>query len=255
MVLDETSYVITVEVTQNDQDALDAAITYVRKKPAGSDTWVDVGTADEPGPVVWENRLRAESPDQGGAVVPDKPDAPDDSSSSDKPSTPGEDVGGDDGSGTIGGVTAPVGPGGGSTENGAPSDGDGAAGATPEAPGSTEGADRPADGGERPAGTDGTKPGADGAKPGTASPDGRPDDAADGAKHDSKKDDGAKTDGAAVSKPAASDGGTVVEGSVTGGAFAQTGDDLGIPMLIAFLVVVVSGVALAVVSRRRPPRS
>ncbi len=33
--------------------------------------------------------------------------------------------------------------------------------------------------------------------------------------------------------------------------FAQTGDDLGVPMVIAFLVVIASGVALALISRRR----
>ena len=57
--LDESSYVITVEVRKGDDDRLDAAVTYVRKKPADSDQWVDVDLDAKPSPVVWENTQKA----------------------------------------------------------------------------------------------------------------------------------------------------------------------------------------------------
>ncbi len=193
-VLDETSYVITVEVTQNDQQKLDAAITYVRKKPMGSDTWVDVDLAAQPSPVVWENHLKvAPGPDEGG----------------DKPS--GGDAAGDEGdkpAGGEGGASAGAGAGvgaqsdgGASADGSADKDGNGANGEGAEAAGGRDNGQGSASAGQN----------AGESQPG-------------------------KTDRS--DKSGAPD-------------FAQTGDDLGVPMLIAFLVVIASGVALALISRRR----
>lgn len=186
-VLDETSYVITVEVTQNDQQKLDAAITYVRKKPMGSDTWVDVDLAAQPSPVVWENHLKAApGPDEGG----------------DKPS--GGDAAGDEGdkpAGGEGGASAGAGDGTRPDDSSAGSSDQGAGGEGPEVAGDRDNGQGPAS-----AGQNAGKSQAD--KPGKADQSGAPD-------------------------------------------FAQTGDDLGVPMLIAFLVVIASGVALALISRRR----
>lgn len=181
-VLDEASYVITVEVTQNDQQKLDTAITHVRKKPMGSDTWVDVDLAAQPSPVVWENHLKAApGPDGGGDAAAGEGDKP---------------AGGE--SGASGGVRPD---GDASADGGADKDGGGANGDGPEAVGGRDNGQGSAN-----AGQNAEKPQPDGAD---------------------------RSD-----KSSAPD-------------FAQTGDDLGVPMVIAFLVVIASGVALALISRRR----
>ena len=188
-VLDETSYVITVEVTQNDQQKLDAAITYVRKKPMGSDTWVDVDLAAQPSPVVWENHLKAApGPDEGG-------------------NTSGDDAAIDEGDKPTGG------------ESGADAD--------------------------------------DGAQPdGGASADGSADKNGNGANGEGAEAAGGRDNGqgsASAGQNAGESQPGKTDRSDKSGApdFAQTGDDLGVPMLIAFLVVIASGVALALISRRR----
>lgn len=187
-VLDEASYVITVEVTQNDQQKLDAAITHVRKKPMGSDTWVDVDLAAQPSPVVWENHLKAAPGPDGGGDRPSGGDAA--AGEGDKP------AGGE--SGASGGVRPD---GDASADGGADKDGGGANGDGPEAVGGRDNGQGSAN-----AGQNAEKPQPDGAD---------------------------RSD-----KSSAPD-------------FAQTGDDLGVPMVIAFLVVIASGVALALISRRR----
>lgn len=232
--LDETSYVITVEVSKGDDDALNAAVTYVRKKPAGSDRWVDVALDVKPSPVTWDNTVKA--PDDPGSAgdTPDAPDAGDGTDTGDPGAKPdGSGDGADAGAGTDTGAADGSA---GSTTPGNPDD----ATATPDA-----GADRPeADG---TAGTTDASPEADGA----VKPDGQQGGAASAKPTDkdtasSAGNDAAKTDVSGDSKAS--------DASKAPGAFAQTGDDLGLPMLIAFLVVIASGVALAVASRRRNPR-
>ena len=187
-VLDKASYVITVEVTQNDQQKLDAAITHVRKKPMGSDTWVDVDLAAQPSPVVWENHLKAAPGPDGGGDKPSGGDAA--AGEGDKP------AGGE--SGASGGVRPD---GDASADGGADKDGGGASGDGPEAVGGRDNGQGSANASQN---------------AGKFQPDG-----ADRSDKSSAPD------------------------------FAQTGDDLGVPMVIAFLVVIASGVALALISRRR----
>lgn len=180
IVLDESSYVITVEVSKGADDDLEAAITHVRKKPAGSEQWVDVDLDAQPSPVVWENRLRA-------ATDPDEGDEGNTGTEGGGTGTdePSGDEGGEGSSGAAGGVND-----------------DASGAAASEAAGAT-----------KPSG------GAAGDKPAMGS-------------------GNAGADRAATTAKAASD-------------FAQTGDDLGLPMLIAFAVVIASGVAVALLSRRR----
>lgn len=183
MVLDESSYVITVEVTKDADDDLSAAVTHVRKKPAGSDRWVDVDLDAQPSPVVWENHLRAATdPDTGEG---DDTGAEDTGTDTDKP------TGGDSGENASGA-------GGTAGDDAHDQAGAGASGGTKPSGGATAGA---------------------GDTSATAS-------------------DKAKADRDAATAKASSD-------------FAQTGDDLGLPMLIAFAVVIVSGIALVLLSRRR----
>lgn len=238
VVLDETSYIITVEVTANQDDDLQAAITYVRKKAPNSDQWVDVNVDAQPTPVVWENRVKADEPDQPTTpdtpTDPDKPSAPDAPGATTPDEGPGSGAGDADGGAGSGGATGTV-PGGADDagDNAGSGDGaakpDGSAGDKPDADGSA-GAKPDADGGHDGAVTkpEGTHEGTDGdGSQAAAKP------------HDGTADAGGKGDKSDAKAP---------------GAFAQTGDDLGLPMLIVFLVVIVSGVVLAVVSRRRTPR-
>ncbi|MEC4183522.1 FctA domain-containing protein [Adlercreutzia sp. R21] len=185
VVLDESSYVITVEVAKDADDNLEAAITHVRKKPADSDQWVDVDLNAQPSPVVWENRLRpATDPDEGGE--------------GDGTGAEGGGAGTDESSGIEGGTDA-----------------SGAAGTTSD--------DAQHAAGE--AASDTGKPADNGAT-------GRTDD------KQATASGKAKADRAATTAKASSD-------------FAQTGDDLGLPMLIAFAVVIASGIALVLLGRRR----
>lgn len=238
VVLDETSYIITVEVTANQDDDLQAAITYVRKKAPNSDQWVDVNVDAQPTPVVWENRVKADEPDQPTTpdtpTDPDKPSAPDAPGATTPDEGPGSGAGDADGGAGSGGATGTV-PGGADDagDNAGSGDGaakpDGSAGDKPDADGSA-GAKPDADSGHDGAATkpEGTHEGTDGdGSQAAAKP------------HDATADAGGKGDKSDAKAP---------------GAFAQTGDDLGLPMLIAFLVVIASGVVLAVVSRRRTPR-
>lgn len=228
VVLDETSYIITVEVTANQDDDLQAAITYVRKKAPNSDQWVDVNVDAQPTPVVWENRVKADEPDT--PTTPDTPTDPDKPSAPDAPGVttpdegPGSGTGDADGGAGSGGATGTV-PGGAGNAGDNTGSGDGAA---------------------KPDGDTGDKPGADNGHDGTATkPEGTHEGSGGegsqtaGKPHDATDDAGAKGDKPDAKAP---------------GAFAQTGDDLGLPMLIAFLVVIASGVVLAIVSRRRTPR-
>ncbi len=273
--LDESSYVITVEVRKGDDERLDAAVTYVRKKPASSDQWVDVDLDAKPSPVVWENTSKAaDNPagdggaDGGGAGPVTKPD---DSQNA------GADAG-TSGSGAGAGADADAG---GGADAGA--DAGASSGAADGGPGDAtttvpaEGAGRPDAAGSGDVATDAASEadGPDGAgdaddAAGAHGPDGAGDAddtaGADGAvkpgNHQSNasasskptaKDDESSADGGAAKTDVAADA-EGADASKAPGAFAQTGDDLGLPMLIAFLVVIASGVVLAVVSRRRNPR-
>lgn len=262
--LDESSYVITVEVRKGDDDRLDAAVTYVRKKPADSDQWVDVDLDAKPSPVVWENTSKAaDNPagdggaDGGGAGPVTKPD---DSQNA------GADAG-TSGSGAGAGADADAG---GGADAGA--DAGASSGAADGGPGDAtttvpaEGAGRPDAAGSGGVATDaaseahgpdgaGDADDADGAA-GAVKPGDHQDNHQGNASASSKptaKDDESSADGGAAKTDVAADA-EGADASKAPGAFAQTGDDLGLPMLIAFLVVIASGVVLAVVSRRRNPR-
>lgn len=209
VVLDESSCIVTVEVAEGSDGALDAAVTYVRKKPANSDRWVDVDLDAQPSPVVWENHLKAS--EEPGT---DTPADPDQGGASDRPGQSGTEEpppGGDGGPGADA-----DGPHGDHPGAGAPDATDNAGGSSDQSGGAAAGGT-----GEGGSGTAGASSGAgQGAGSGTAS----------------------------------SRGGAPARGSAPA-AFAQTGDDLGVPMVIACVVVVASGAALALLSRRRPPRS
>lgn len=233
--LDESSYVITVEVRKGDDDRLDAAVTYVRKKPADSDQWVDVDLDAKPSPVVWENTQKAaDNPaddGSGGGSGAGSATKPDDSQNA------GADAG-TSGSGADGGpgdatTTVPA-------EGAGRPDAAGSGDVATDAPSEADGPDGAGDADDA--------AGADGAvKPGdhqsNASASSKP----------TAKDDESSADGGAAKTDVAADAESA-DASKAPGAFAQTGDDLGLPMLIAFLVVIASGVVLAVVSRRRNPR-
>lgn len=233
--LDESSYVITVEVRKGDDDRLDAAVTYVRKKPADSDQWVDVDLDAKPSPVVWENTQKAaDNPaddGSGGGSGAGSATKPDDSQNA------GADAG-TSGSGADGGpgdatTTVPA-------EGAGRPDAAGSGDVATDAPSEADGPDGAGDADDA--------AGADGAvKPGdhqsNASASSKP----------TAKDDESSADGGAAKTDVAADA-EGADASKAPGAFAQTGDDLGLPMLIAFLVVIASGVVLAVVSRRRNPR-
>lgn len=233
--LDEASYVITVEVRKGDDERLDAAVTYVRKKPADSDQWVDVDLDAKPSPVVWENTQKvadnpADDGSEGGSGA-GSATKPDDSQNA------GADAGASSGA-------ADGGPGDATTT--VPAEGAG----RPDAAGSGDVATDAASEADGPDGTGDADDaaGADGAvKPGdhqgNASASSKP----------TAKDDESSADGGAAKTDVAADA-EGADASKAPGAFAQTGDDLGLPMLIAFLVVIASGVVLAVVSRRRNPR-
>ncbi len=216
VVLDESSYIITVEVAEGSNGALDASVTYVRKKPANSDRWLDVDLDAQPSPVVWENHLKAS--DVPGTDVPADPD---EGSAGDRPGQSGAEEpspGGDGDTGTDG--------------DGPHGDhpGAGASGATGNVGGSSD-----QSGG---AATDGTGE----ESSGTA-------DASPGAGQS------VESGAASSSRGRASSGVGAPARGAAPAAFAQTGDDLGVPMVIACVVVVASGAALALLSRRRPPRS
>lgn len=233
--LDETSYIVTVEVAPNEEGDLQASITYVRKKAPGATQWTDVDVDAEPSPVVWKNSLVT-----AGASGTEKP--------GDTPS----------------GGTGEAGPG---TDD--PAAGDGAAtdrptGTKPSEPApGTEG-----DTGSGDAGTGaGTSSGAgevDGTKPGdVAKPDAGGSEAAgaeNGAAGDSAGaniESAGSREGTAAGSHAAtpSRDGKGKADVQTSGVFAQTGDDLGPLMLIVFIIVIASGVILAVASGHRKPRS
>ena len=246
--LDESSYVITVEVRKGDDERLDAAVTYVRKKPASSDQWVDVDLDAKPSPVVWENTSKAaDNPagdggaDGGGAGSATKPDDSQNAGADAGTSGSGAGAGADAGASS---GAADGGPGDATTT--VPAEGAG----RPDAAGSGDVATDAASEADGPdgAGDADDAAGADGAvKPGNhqgnASAPSKP----------TAKDDESSADGGAAKTDVAADAEGADE-SKAPGAFAQTGDDLGLPMLIAFLVVIASGVVLAVVSRRRNPR-
>lgn len=261
--LDESSYVITVEVRKGDDDRLDAAVTYVRKKPADSDQWVDVDLDAKPSPVVWENTSKAaDNPaddGSGGGSGAGSATKPDDSQNA------GADAG-TSGSGT--GAGADAGAGGGAD---AGADAGASSGAADGGPGDAtttvpaEGAGRPDAAGSGDVATDAPSE-ADGPDEAGDADDAAGADGADGAvkpgDHQSNasasskptaKDDESSADGGTAKTDVAADAESA-DASKAPGAFAQTGDDLGLPMLIAFLVVIASGVVLAVVSRRRNPR-
>lgn len=233
--LDESSYVITVEVRKGDDDRLDAAVTYVRKKPADSDQWVDVDLDAKPSPVVWENTQKAaDNPaddGSGGGSGAGSATKPDDSQNA------GADAG-TSGSGADGGpgdatTTVPA-------EGAGRPDAAGSGDVATDAPSEADGPDGAGDADDA-AGADGAvKPGN---HQGNASAPSKP----------TAKDDESSADGGAAKTDVAADA-EGADASKAPGAFAQTGDDLGLPMLIAFLVVIASGVVLAVVSRRRNPR-
>ena len=233
--LDEASYVITVEVRKGDDERLDAAVTYVRKKPADSDQWVDVDLDAKPSPVVWENTQKAaDNPaDDGseggsGAGSATKPDDSQNAGADAGTSGSGADGGPGDATTTVPaeGVGRPDAAGSGDVATDAASEADG-----PDGTGDADDA----------AGVDeAVKPGD---HQGNASASSKP----------TAKDDESSADGGAAKTDVAA-GAEGADASKAPGAFAQTGDDLGLPMLIAFLVVIASGVVLAVVSRRRNPR-
>ncbi|WP_302963745.1 FctA domain-containing protein [uncultured Adlercreutzia sp.] len=225
IVLDESSYVITVEVTQGADDDLQAAITYVRKKPAGSDQWVDVALDTQPSPVTWENRVKS----------PDEPDNPD------NPDSPGES-----GSGS-GSATTPGGDTGAATRPDEP--GDDAGGTTKPDAGQSPDATEPDDGAHADNPTGASKP-----ESGTSAESSSSQGGSSASSSAPDKGTGASSNDSA-SAAAASGAATAKSTVKPSGAFAQTGDDLGVPMLIAFLIVMASGVVLAIVSRRRTPRS
>lgn len=237
--LDESSYVITVEVRKGDDDRLDAAVTYVRKKPADSDQWVDVDLDAKPSPVVWENTQKAadnpaDDGSEGGSGA-GSATKPDDSQNA------GADAGTSSGA-------ADGGPGDATTT--VPAEGAG----RPDAAGSGDVATDAASEADGPdgAGDADDAAGADGAiKPGDHQ-DNHQSNASASFKPTAKDDESSADGGAAKTDVAADAEGA--DASKAPGAFAQTGDDLGLPMLIAFLVVIASGVVLAVVSRRRNPR-
>ncbi len=231
--LDESSYVITVEVRKGDDDRLDAAVTYVRKKPASSDQWVDVDLDAKPSPVVWENTQKAaDNPaddGSGGGSGAGSATKPDDSQNA------GADAGGSGADGGPGDATTTV-----PAEGAGRPDAAGSGDVATDAPSEADGPDGAGDADDA--------AGADGAvKPGdhqsNASASSKP----------TAKDDESSADGGAAKTDVAADA-EGADASKAPGAFAQTGDDLGLPMLIAFLVVIASGVVLAVVSRRRNPR-
>lgn len=248
--LDESSYVITVEVRKGDDDRLDAAVTYVRKKPADSDQWVDVDLDAKPSPVVWENTQKAaDNPaDDGsgggsGAGSATKPDDSQNAGADAGTSGSGADGGPGDATTTVPaeGVGRPDAAGSGDVATDAASEADG-----PDGTGDAD--DAAGAHGPDGAGDADDTAGADGAvKPGdhqsNASASSKP----------TAKDDESSADGGAAKTDVAADA-EGADASKAPGAFAQTGDDLGLPMLIAFLVVIASGVVLAVVSRRRNPR-
>lgn len=233
--LDESSYVITVEVRKGDDDRLDAAVTYVRKKPADSDQWVDVDLDAKPSPVVWENTQKAaDNPaddGSGGGSGAGSATKPDDSQNA------GADAG-TSGSGADGGpgdatTTVPA-------EGAGRPDAAGSGDVATDAPSEADGPDGTGDADDAAGVDEAVKPGD---HQGNASASSKP----------TAKDDESSADGGAAKTDVAA-GAEGADASKAPGAFAQTGDDLGLPMLIAFLVVIASGVVLAVVSRRRNPR-
>ena len=258
--LDEASYVITVEVRKGDDERLDAAVTYVRKKPADSDQWVDVDLDAKPSPVVWENTQKAaDNPaDDGseggsGAGSATKPD--DSQNAGADAGTSGSGVGAgadaDAGGGADAGADAGTS---GSGADGGPGD------ATTTVP--AEGVGRPdaagsgdvaTDAASEADGPDGTGDADDAAGVDEAVKPGDHQGNASASSKPTAKDDESSADGGAAKTDVAA-GAEGADASKAPGAFAQTGDDLGLPMLIAFLVVIASGVVLAVVSRRRNPR-
>lgn len=250
--LDESSYVITVEARKGDDDRLDAAVTYVRKKPADSDQWVDVDLDAKPSPVVWENTSKAaDNPaDDGseggsGAGSATKPDDSQNAGADAGTSGSGAGAGADAGASS---GAADGGPGDATTT--VPAEGTG----RPDAAGSGDVATDAASEAHGPdgAGDADDAAGADGAvKPGDHQ-DNHQSNASASSKPTAKDDESSADGGAAKTDVAADAEGA--DASKAPGAFAQTGDDLGLPMLIAFLVVIASGVVLAVVSRRRNPR-
>lgn len=231
--LDETSYVVTVEVAPNEDGDLQASITYVRKKAPGATRWTNVDVDAEPSPVVWSNSLVT-----AGVSGTGKPDAP-------SPDEPGEE-----GSGTDHPATGD----GGATDQ--------PAGGEPSGPASgTEGDAGSADAGAGAA--EGTEPGAAedagaGADTGAAGD-------ADGATGDSAGAGNAEAAGTQEKPKAGSNGssdtaapsrdGAKKASAQTPGAFAQTGDALGPVMLIVLLIIIASGVVLALAIRHRKSRS
>lgn len=229
--LDETSYIVTVEVAPNDEGDLQASITYVRKKAPGATQWTDVNVDAEPSPVVWQNSLVT-----AGASGTEKPgDTPSGGTGEEGPGA--DDPAADDGTA----IDRPTG-----TKPSEP------------APG-TEG-----DTGSVDAGTGAGAGEVDGTKPGdVAKPDAGGSEATgteNGVAGDSTGaniESAGTQEGAAAGSDAAthSRDGKGKADAQTSGVFAQTGDDLGPLMLIVFIIVIASGVILAVASGHRKPRS
>ncbi|WP_304596917.1 Spy0128 family protein [Adlercreutzia caecimuris] len=237
--LDESSYVITVEVRKGDDERLDAAVTYVRKKPADSDQWVDVDLDAKPSPVVWENTSKAaDNPaddGSGGGSGAGSATKPDDSQNA------GADAGASSGAadGGPGDATTTV-----PAEGAGRPDAAGSGDVATDAPSEADGPDGAGDADDAAGADEAVKPGDhQDNHQGNASASSKP----------TAKDDESSADGGAAKTDVAADA-EGANASKAPGAFAQTGDDLGLPMLIAFLVVIASGVVLAVVSRRRNPR-
>ena len=227
--LDDTSYVVTVEVTQNGQNGLDAEVTYVRKKAAGSDQWVDVDPQAQPSPMVWQNKVAKEQPDEPAApdepATPDKPADGDNATTPDKPgdaTNPGDE-------GDSGATDRP------------------AEGTNPDKPEAGEG-------GEAGSAPDHEQGAATETKPEAGAPD-------QGSGSGSDADHGSSSDQETIGgyQPDSDDDATKVtkgesdkdKASDPFKAFAQTGDPLFVGIVILIVGVIVSAIVLVIAKKRQ----
>lgn len=228
--LDDTSYVVTVEVAKDGQNGLDAEVTYVRKKAADSDQWVDVDLAAKPSPLVWENKVAKdepatpEAPGNTGSDKPvtgDKPATGDEPDAADKPGTGSDEKPGDAASGDQDGATD-----------------DGAGDAVAPTPGTDA--------------ADGADASDEGAKPEEGADSTTADNAAESAGEDKHPTSDDETIGtydkeepsqgtAAVDESADDQGGTQIEKAWR--AIAQTGD----PLIVGIAILIVGAIAAAIV--------
>lgn len=250
--IDDTSYVITVEVAQDAQQQLDAQVTHVRKKPADSTQWVDVDLAAQPSPVVWENTLVKDEPatpsgtEGSGTAGADKPGAGDTPGTSTQPSQPDQPA-----------------------EPDQPAQPD-----QPDQPSQTDQPDQPTqpDQPQQPGssggGNEGTKPGNNGAAGSTGTDNAKPDDPAEAptvvkpapgseGADDASAHEGTHDEETIGTFSGASEETTQViqdkdkKTSEPSKAFAQTGDPLFVGIIVLIGVAVVSAVALIVAKRRK----